>query len=71
MSVPQMQYKTTRYRHENAFWMAKLALLAYDKNDDGTPDTSAVLDQLKALDPAFEAVHGYDSKSSEAILVKH
>jgi len=74
ISPVPMSYSTTRYRAENAFWMAKLSQLAYEQQKDTQdrhPDDEGILEQLQALDPQFEAVHGYEAKSSQAILVKH
>lgn len=67
-----LSHDTTFYRPENANWMAKFCALAYTKVDAGSaPDGESILAELKRIDASFEAVHSYDAKSSQAILIKH
>lgn len=65
-------YKTT-LDSGNAYWMARLASVAYIKKDDpeGSPDVAKILADLKQEDPKFSSVTGFSKNSSQAILVEH
>jgi triacylglycerol lipase len=65
-------YKTT-LDSGNAYWMARLASVAYIKKDDpeGSPDVAKILANLKQEDPRFSSVTGFSKNSSQAILVEH
>ena len=68
-------YKTT-LDSGNAYWMARLASVAYtkkDKKDDpkGSPDVTKILADLQKEDPKFSSVTGFSKNSSQAILVEH
>jgi predicted lipase len=65
-------YKTT-LDSGNAYWMARLASVAYIKKDDpeGSPDEGKILANLKQEDPRFSSVKGFSKNSSQAILVEH
>lgn len=62
---------TSRYQPVNAYWMAKFSEIAYRKKANGAPDVAAIKKELKALDPKFSAVDGFDAKSSQGIIIKH
>ena len=64
---------TTVLNQNNAYWMAKLAKLAYTRHSDQDhrPDEAAILDTLKLEDENFNQVRGYSHNSSQAILVEH
>lgn len=62
---------TTRYRPINAFWLAHLSKLAYPRLDDGPPDLNTIEKKLSELDPKFSEVKGFDTKSSQAVVIKH
>ena len=62
---------TSKYKPTNAYWMAKLAKIAYEKNPDGSPNKDAIQSQLEAMDPNFMEVEGFDFKSSQGIVIKH
>lgn len=57
----------------NAYWMARLADVAYTRQaaDDPAPDESAIFAELRSEDRRFEKVTGYSKKSSQAMLVEH
>ena len=65
-------YKTT-LDSGNAYWMARLASVAYIKKDDpkGSPDEAKILADLQQEDPKFSSVTGFPQSSSQAILVEH
>jgi triacylglycerol lipase len=65
-------YKTT-LDSGNAYWMARLASVAYIKKDDalGSPDEAKILADLQKEDPKFSSVTGFSKNSSQAILVEH
>ena len=65
-------YKTT-LDSGNAYWMARLASVAYLKKDDAlvSPDEAKILADLKQEDPKFSFVEGFSKNSSQAILVEH
>ena len=55
----------TKYKPENAFWMATLAKHAYDSQNNN------ILEILKKSDKLFARVATFDKNSSQAILVEH
>jgi len=71
--VLQVQPYRTRLCHDNAYWMARLAQVAYRKKQTaaGEPDTDAILNELQAEDPDFIEVTPAAQSSAEAILVEH
>ena len=71
-------FDTTLYRPENAYWMAVFSNLVYlkmgDRTEDKkdvTPDEDTIRSRLKALDPEFLAVKGFNFKSSQGIVIQH
>ena len=62
---------TTLYRPENAYWMARLAGLVYEKRADGSPDTAAILAALQKEDGGFREVVGFDKSSAQSVVVRH
>ncbi len=64
-------FQSTRYRPENAYWMAQMSKAAYEKTAQGAPDSNAIKEKLQALDADFKAVDGFDAKSSQGIVVRH
>lgn len=64
------RYKTT-LDSGNAYWMARLSQAAYIKNDDGSPNEAAILENLTAEDPRFLSVYGVSKNSAQAIVVEH
>ncbi len=73
-----LNFNTTRYRPENAYWMAQFSNLIYLKMGDRTgdendfsPDTDKIFAQLNALGSGFLAVEGFSFKSSQSIIIQH
>lgn len=64
---------TSKYKPTNAYWMAKLAKIAYIKKSatDHSPDMEAIKAELKAIDPKFLDVAGFDAKSSQGVVIQH
>jgi hypothetical protein len=67
----QLDPFTSRYKPINAFMMASFSKVAYCKKDDNTPDTAKILEDLKAVDPKFSDVKGFDAQSSQGIVINH
>lgn len=73
MAIPfSFDPNTTRYRPQNAYWLAKAAQVAY-KRKRGTvaPDKGAILKELKTWDRGFNKVDTFDVKSSQAFVARH
>ncbi len=64
------RYKTA-IDHGNAYWMARLAKVAYTRHEDGSPHEAQILAELQAEDPRFISVTGTSKNSAQAILVEH
>ena len=73
VDIKKFQPQRTRYTANNAYCMATLAKLVYEKKDEdhSAPDETKILRRLRDLDPAFEDVVPFDKHSSQAMLVKH
>jgi hypothetical protein len=73
MAVPfRFDPSTTRYRPQNAYWLAKASQLAYKRKGRSTaPDKVAILKELKRWDKGFNKVEGFDNKSSQAFVARH
>ncbi len=63
----------TKLDKNNAYWMAKLAKLAYIRKskDDETPDEVKILNTLKSEDSDFISVFGINNNSAQGIIVEH
>ena len=66
-------YDTTLYTPANAYWMAIASNLVYNKVGDGNDasDIDLVEKRIKALDPNFLKVKGFNNKSSQGIVIQH
>ena len=67
-----LAYNRTKYRPENAYWMANLAQLSYTRvAKESRPDATGIWKKLQKLDSGFKEVAPFDRNSSQAILVRH
>lgn len=63
---------TTRYRPQNAYWMARCSQLAYDAIEEGSrPDEEAILTELKSWNPGFTKVIGFEKNSTQSFVARH
>lgn len=67
---PIEPYKTSLSKN-NAYWMARIAQLAYTKLKDGRPNEVKILFDLQQEDANFISVTGIVNDSAQAILVEH
>ena len=67
---PIEPYKTSLSKN-NAYWMAKIASLAYSQHPDGRPNEEKIIADLKAEDENFISVTGESKNSAQAILIEH
>ena len=63
-------YKTS-LSPNNAYWMARLAKVAYAHLPSGHPDEANILQDLKDEDQQFISVTGTSKDTAQAILVEH
>lgn len=64
--------KTTRYRPQNAYWMARISKLAYvAKSGSKVPDEAAIIKELRTWDNNFTDVKGFSRHSSQSFVARH
>lgn len=62
---------TSKYRPENAYWMAELSKIAYGPDDDSKPIEDWIKAELAAMDQGFSEVTCFDANSSQGAVIKH
>lgn len=70
---PEISPGSTGLTAGNAYWMARIAKAVYFKvsNTDPTPDTQAILNDLKSDDDGFLNVYGFNKNSAQAAFIEH
>ena len=61
----------TKLCQENAVWMARLSNIVYEKDDDGSPNVDAIMEQLQSYDDRISSVIPENKNSAQAIFVEH
>lgn len=69
----KFDHLTTKYSRENAYWLSRMAELAYMRisQDNPAPNQPLIYDTLKSYDNGFSDVETFNAKSSQGFVAKH
>lgn len=66
-------HSTTKYSRQNAYWLSRMAELAYAKisNENKAPNKPFIKQTLKSYDSGFGKVKTFNNKSSQGFVAQH